>query len=175
MLRILPGSCVRGLFAPNSGSKACVTEIKPTTFASKCTLTSSSGWSMSGPPRGRGDPLSRLEAMGGAYVRFALAIPHRYRLMFGAKTQSSLHLEVHEAAHAIYEWFVRAIVDCQEAGELPAGDPVELAALLYATSHGAEDLALSGQTDESNGLQDPMSQLRLLLAHLRVHGRAKDS
>ncbi len=134
------------------------------------------GREMSGAAEGAGgDPLSRLEAMGAAYVRFALANPHRYRLMFGARTQGSLHPEVHEAAHAIYERFVRAVTDCQEAGELPAGDPVELAALLYATSHGAVDLALSGQTDESKGLQDPMSQLRLLLAHLRVHGRGKDS
>jgi AcrR family transcriptional regulator len=117
------------------------------------------------------DPLSRLEAMGAAYVRFALASPHRYRLMFGEKTQRSPHPEVHEAAHALYEGLVGAIAECQEAGELPAGDPVELAALLYATSHGAVDLALSGQTDESKGLEDPMSQLRLLLAHLRSPGR----
>lgn len=115
-----------------------------------------------------GDPLLRLEAMGAAYVRFALESPHRYRLMFGEKTQTSPHPEVHEAAHAVYEGFVRAIVAGQEAGLLPAGDPVGLAALLYATSHGAVDLALMGQAEESKGLQDPMAQLRLLLAHLRV-------
>jgi AcrR family transcriptional regulator len=117
------------------------------------------------------DPLSRLEAMGAAYVRFALASPHRYRLMFGEKTQRSPHPEVHEAAHALYEGFVGAIVACQEAGELPAGDPVALAALMYATSHGAVDLALAGQAEESKGLEDPMSQLRLLLAYLRTPGR----
>lgn len=117
------------------------------------------------------DPLLRLEAMGAAYVRFALDNPHRYRLMFGEKTQRSPHPEVHEAAHALYEGFVGAIVECQEAGELPAGDPVELAALMYATSHGAVDLALAGQAEESKGLADPMSQLRLLLAHLRTPER----
>jgi AcrR family transcriptional regulator len=117
------------------------------------------------------EPFSRLEAMGAAYVRFALASPHRYRLMFGEKTQRSPHPEVHEAAHALYEGFVGAIVACQEAGELPAGDPVALAALMYATSHGAVDLALAGQAEESKGLEDPMSQLRLLLAYLRTPGR----
>jgi hypothetical protein len=45
---------------------------------------------------------------------------------------------------------------------------VGLAALLYATSHGAVDLALAGQAEESKGLQEPMAQVRLLLAHLRV-------
>ena len=117
------------------------------------------------------DPLARLEAMGAAYVRFALANPHRYRLMFGAKIQGSPHPEVHEAAHAVYAGFVAAIVDCQEADELPAWDPVELAGLIYATSHGAVDLALSGQRDEAKGLGDPMSLLRLLLASLRTRGR----
>lgn len=53
---------------------------------------------------------------------------------------------------------------CQEGGRTLSG----CAALLYATSHGAADLALMGQADKSKGLQDPMAQLRLLLAHLRV-------
>ena len=70
-----------------------------------------------------GEPYSRLRAMGEVYVRFALEGPHRYRLMFGEKMQRSPHPEVHEAAHALYEGFVRAVADCQEAGELPAGDP----------------------------------------------------
>ena len=127
------------------------------------------GREMFGAAEGAGEgPLARLEAMGTAYVRFALDIPHRYRLMFGEKTQRSPHPEVHEAAHAVYEGFVGAIAACQDAGELPAGDPVALAALIYATSHGAVDLALAGQAEESKGLQEPMAQVRLLLAHLRV-------
>ncbi len=116
------------------------------------------------------DPISRLQEIGSAYARFALASPHRYRLMFGERMQGSKHPEVHEAAHAIYERFVGAIVDCQEAGELPAGDPVKLAALMYATSHGAVDLALAGHAEESKGLEDPDSQFRLLLAHLKTRG-----
>jgi hypothetical protein len=83
--------------------------------------------------------------VGEVYVRFALANPHRYRLMFGEKMQGSPHPEVHEAAHALYEGFVGAVAECQEAGELPAGDPAGLAALIYATVHGAVDLALAGQ------------------------------
>src|SRR5918999_542863 len=50
----------------------------------------------------------------------------------------------------------------QEAGELPGDDPVKLAALMYATAHGAVDLALSGHTDEAKGLGDPLSLVRLL-------------
>jgi hypothetical protein len=55
-------------------------------------------------------------------------------------------------------------------GCLPVGDPVELAALMYATAHGAVDLALAGHNQEAKGLGDPLSLVRLLLAHLRVRG-----
>jgi len=116
------------------------------------------------------DPLGRLQAMGEAYVRFALANPNRYRLMFGPEMRSIPLAEVHEAAHDVYERFVRAVADSQEAGRLPEGNPVELAALLYATSHGAVDLALAGQDGGSKGLDDPLSLLRLLLVHLRTGG-----
>jgi AcrR family transcriptional regulator len=115
-----------------------------------------------------GEPYSRLRAIGEVYVRFALEGPHRYRLMFGEKMQRSPHPAVHEAAHALYEGFVRAVADCQEAGELPAGDPSQLAALIYATVHGAVDLALAGQAEGSKGLQNPLSQFHLLLFHLRT-------
>ena len=115
-----------------------------------------------------GEPYSRLRAIGEVYVRFALEGPHRYRLMFGEKMQRSPHPAVHEAAHTLYEGFVRAVADCQEAGELPAGDPSHLAALIYATVHGAVDLALAGQAEGSKGLQNPLSQFHLLLSHLRT-------
>ena len=113
-------------------------------------------------------PFGRLEAMAVAYVRFALASPFRARLMFGPEVKGSPHPEVQGAARAVYEGLVRAVAWCQEAGELPAGDPVELAALMYATAHGAVDLALSGHPEESKGLGDPLALVQLLLANLRV-------
>lgn len=70
-------------------------------------------------------------------MRFALENPSRYRMMFGLKARGEVRQEMHEAAHALHERIVRAVAECQEVGELPVGDPVELAALLYATSHGA--------------------------------------
>lgn len=129
------------------------------------------GEEMAAAAEGRsGDPLWRLEAMGEAYVRFALANPNRYRLMFGPEIRVSPHPEVHEAAYAVYARFVRAVAESQEAGLLPGGESVELAALLYATSHGAVDLALAGQAERSKGLDDPLALLRLLLVLLRTRG-----
>ncbi|MGH3146651.1 MAG: WHG domain-containing protein, partial [Rubrobacter sp.] len=89
-------------------------------------------------------------------------------LMFGPEMRNIPLAEVHEAAGAVYERFVLAVAEGQKAGRLPEGDPVELAALLYATSHGAVDLALAGQDKESKGLDDPLALLRLLFVHLRI-------
>ena len=115
-----------------------------------------------------GDAYGRLEAMAGAYVRFAMSNPHRCRLMFGPEVKGSPHPVVHEAAGAVYQRFVGAIAACQEAGDLPEEDPVRLAALMYATAHGAVDLAISGHAEESKGLGDPLSLVQLLLARLRI-------
>jgi len=53
------------------------------------------------------------------------------------------------------------------AGELPGGDPVELAAVLFATTHGAVELTLAGHVEEGKGLGDPAKLVHALLAQLR--------
>ena len=112
------------------------------------------------------DPFEGLGAMMEAYVRFALESPPRYRLI-GGEMSSSPHREVHEAARAVRERYVRAVAACQEAGELPGGNPVELAAILFATVHGAVELTLYGHAEEEKGLGDPAKLVRALLARLR--------
>jgi AcrR family transcriptional regulator len=111
------------------------------------------------------DPFEGLGATMEAYVRFALASPSRYRLI--GQEMSGFHREVHEAAQAVHARFVRKVAACQEAGELPGGDPVELAAILFATTHGAVELTLSGHAEEEKGLGNPTELVRGLLARLR--------
>lgn len=112
-----------------------------------------------------GSPLARLEAMLEAYARVAMGSPARYRLMFGPEVRGRPYPEVHEAARGLYGRLVGVVAECQEAGELPGSDPVELAALVYATVHGAVDLALAGHAEEK-GLSDPLAVVRLLIARL---------
>lgn len=117
------------------------------------------------------DPMARLEAMSEAYVRFGLENPNRYRLMLGPEIKDSPHPEVHVAARAVHEGFVEAVAECQKAGQLPAGDTVELAALMGATSHGAVDQTLAGHIEAKKGQGDPLALIRLLLSHLRTDER----
>jgi len=114
-----------------------------------------------------GDPFGRLEAMMEAYVRVALDGPGRYRLMFGPEMKGSPYPEVHEAARDLYWRVVGVVEECQEIGELPGRDPVQLASLLYATAHGATDLTLAGHIEQEKGLGDPVSLVRRLLGLLR--------
>ena len=111
------------------------------------------------------DAFQALGAMTVAYVRFALESPSRYRLI--GREMSGPRLEVHEAARAVHERFVRTVAACQEAGELPGGDPDELAAIVFATTHGAVELTLSGHAEEKKGLGDPAELVRGLLVRLR--------
>jgi AcrR family transcriptional regulator len=117
------------------------------------------------------DPFARLGAMVEAYVRFALRNPNRYRLMLGPEIKESPRPGVHEAARAVHEGFVGAVAECQEAGQLPAGDTVELAALMAATSHGAVDQMLSGHVETKKAQGDPLALVRLLLSNLRTDSR----
>lgn len=114
-----------------------------------------------------GDPFRRLEAMMEAYVRVALDRPGRYRLMFGPEMKGSPYPEAHEAAKGLYWRVVSVVEECQEVGELPGRDPIQLASLLYATAHGATDLTLAGHIEQEKGLGDPASLVRRLLTLLR--------
>ena len=116
------------------------------------------------------DAFEAIGAMTEAYVRFALESPSRYRLI--GQEMSGPRREVHRAARAVHERFVQTVAACQEAGELPGGDPVELAAILFATIHGAVELTLSGHDEEEKGLGDPADLVRGLLARLRRDGRS---
>ncbi|MDP9478442.1 MAG: TetR/AcrR family transcriptional regulator [Actinomycetota bacterium] len=158
------------------GERAGVSRQAPYNhFADKATLLSvlaaryleRLGEGMAEAAEGAGeDPLEGLGAMMEAYVRFALKSPSRYRLI-GQEMSASPHREVHEAARALNARFVRAVAACQEAGELSGDGPVELAAILFATTHGAVELTLSGHAEEEKGLGDPTKLVRALLARLR--------
>src|SRR5262245_33472286 len=76
------------------------------------------------------------------YVDWARRHPARFKLVFGPWSIGSADLA--EAATAALAALNAAVVRGQQRGELPAGDPERLAALLRATAHGAADLALAG-------------------------------
>ena len=95
---------------------------------------------------GQGGGRKGLEAMGAAYVGFAVAHPSHYRVMFGgdvrnAEPDSDL---AREGAGA-FQVLVDAIASQQKAGQIRRDTPLALAQYIWANVHGIAMLAIDGQ------------------------------
>jgi AcrR family transcriptional regulator len=87
-----------------------------------------------------------FEAMGEAYVRFAVAHPSHYRVMFGGflATGAGDPALMAEASGA-FQALVDALVAQQKAGLVRRDDPLQLARFIWAIVHGIARLAIDGQ------------------------------
>ncbi|MEL7501600.1 MAG: TetR/AcrR family transcriptional regulator [Cyanobacteria bacterium J06554_6] len=89
------------------------------------------------------DPLKRLTVIGQAYVRYALAHPVHYRVMFGSyDITDSDHPTLIEAAQRSYQVLLNAIVSGQSAGAIRPGEPQLLATTAWSLTHGLAMLLL---------------------------------
>jgi AcrR family transcriptional regulator len=87
-----------------------------------------------------------FDAMGLAYVRFALANSSYYRVMFGGFVDhSDRDSELVQEAAAAFQVLVDAIVEQQRAGLIRPDAPELLARYIWATVHGVAMLAIDGQ------------------------------
>src|SRR5262252_6165201 len=101
-------------------------------------------WEQNG--RGR----AGFQAMGKAYVQFAVAHPSHYRVMFGGFIESAAkddHLVAE--ANAAFQVLVDALVEQQNAGDIRRDDPVLMARFLWALVHGTAMLVIDGQLPEA--------------------------
>ncbi len=92
-----------------------------------------------------GGGLEGFDAMGLAYVRFALQNPSHYRVMFGGflgsrEPQGALK----EEGRAAFRALVDALIALQKAGLARQDDPLHLAHFVWATVHGISMLAIDG-------------------------------
>jgi len=87
------------------------------------------------------DASARLEALGRAYVRFAMTHPGHFRVMFhGAAQEAGPTQPGLRAFHLLRD----AVVDCQLARAAPAGDPAPLVLTAWAAMHGLATLWADG-------------------------------
>jgi AcrR family transcriptional regulator len=85
-------------------------------------------------------------AMGEAYVRFGLANPARFRLMFGGRLRLSEHPALRDASGRAYEALLQALRARQD---LP--DPEVAAAAAWSLVHGLANLLLDGHFERAAG------------------------
>lgn len=95
---------------------------------------------------GGGDPLARLRRLKAAYVRFALAHPDAYRVMFELRgpDDDAVWPELERASARAFGHLASAVEAAIAAGAL-RGEPRDVAHLLWASTHGLVALHLAGK------------------------------
>lgn len=95
----------------------------------------------------RGETVSarqRVAVAGRAYVRFALADPGVYAVMFRQERIDISAPEYQEQGFAAFHQLVDLVVAAQADGWRPEERPEELAAVVWANVHGLAELAIHG-------------------------------
>jgi AcrR family transcriptional regulator len=90
------------------------------------------------------DPVTRVRRMIGSYMRFGLAHPNAYRLVFSPRPQEEQGAEAvtRSLGGEIYASFERHVADIDAAGRLK-GDVAVTAQVLLAGSHGLVSLMIA--------------------------------
>jgi AcrR family transcriptional regulator len=100
-----------------------------------------------------------FEAMGLAYVRFAVGHPSHYRVMFGRFIEScAKDTEFVDEAIAAFQVLVDSIVEQQQAGLVRHDDPLILARFIWSIVHGIAMLAIDGQLRGSDERGEALNQ-----------------
>jgi AcrR family transcriptional regulator len=96
------------------------------------------------------DPLPRLEALGVAYVRFALERPQMFRAMFRA---SSKEPGPEGSAAGPLGRLLSAVGACLATSPRPHADPLQPALVCWSAIHGLTALWLDGPIERDRGPQ----------------------
>ena len=79
--------------------------------------------------------------------------------------------ELEVAAMRCFGTFATLVVNCQQAGQLPAVSAAQLAGLIYASVHGLVDLQAGGRMKSGKGFEGVTQSVDVLLAVLSSAGR----
>ena len=92
-------------------------------------------------------PLERLRSTGDYYLRFALENAHDYRVIFmtdvTALSGAAKKVSPRETSPT-FHFLVDRVRECIAARDLAKGDPIDMAATIWAHVHGLASLRLSG-------------------------------
>lgn len=113
---------------------------------------------------GRG--LDGFNAMGLAYVQFAITHPSHYRVMFGGFVDwGAKDPEFVEDAAGAFQVLVDALVSLQQAHVIRDDEPQQLASLIWAMVHGIAMLTIDGQLEHQQG--DSLALARFAVERIR--------
>ena len=107
---------------------------------------------------GVSDAADGVISIGRAYVRWAVAHPDHYQVMFGAETNKDEHPGVLVAGAKAFGNLLDAIVRCQDAGLVRGDDPHQIAGPMWSMVHGIASLAIGGDLRHA-GIDEPPEDL----------------
>ena len=118
----------------------------------------------------RADPLRALNAMVVGVVRFAAEHPSYYRLMSGPAVRGRDHPALRTAAMAAWQTLGEAVVACQRARRMRAGDPMALAFTVWCLAHGLSVLLVDEQIPPSVLAHYPVERLAEFVTKILSEG-----
>jgi AcrR family transcriptional regulator len=92
------------------------------------------------------DPVERLRAVGLAYIRFAVAQPGHFRVMFGTVRSP----ELVPSQGTTFELLVESITSCQTSGRFKQVEPLDIALPAWAVVHGLAMLLVDDMLSSCN-------------------------
>jgi AcrR family transcriptional regulator len=102
------------------------------------------------------DELDRSKAVGGAqalasigraYVRFAVAEPSQFEVMFRLDVLDATSSELQEASDRAFSLLITTIEQCRQEGSLGDRDEMLVALAAWSIAHGLASLWISGQLE----------------------------
>jgi AcrR family transcriptional regulator len=92
------------------------------------------------------DPLRRFRALGLAYVRYAVAHPGHFKVMFSSDLHDAGETpELRAAGEPTLQALIECLAEAQAAGLVRAGDPTALAVPAWSMVHGVSMLLVDRQ------------------------------
>jgi len=118
---------------------------------------------------GAGRGLAGFDAMGMAYVHFALEHPWHYRVMFGSGfDRSASNPELTEESSGAFQVLVDALVELQGQGLVRSDDPQSLAHFIWALVHGIAMLAIDGPLQHDGVDIDALTRFAIERLHTGI-------
>jgi AcrR family transcriptional regulator len=115
-----------------------------------------------------------FNAMGVAYVRFAMAQPSHYRVMFGGFVDGAPRdEELTREANAAFQALVDSLVALQKDRLVRKDDPLQLARFIWAAVHGISMLIIDGQLRHQQAHIDDLIQFAVNRLHTGIATRKR--
>jgi AcrR family transcriptional regulator len=109
-----------------------------------------------------------FDAMGVAYVRFAVAHPSHYRVMFAADISDEANPELAQEGAGALQVLVNSLIAQQQDGIVRGDDAQQMALFIWATVHGIAMLALDRRLEHAQADVEQLSRYVIERLHTGI-------